>query len=80
MLATATNMSQSSKRYHAGGKRQSPHPASAQTETGRLNDLPEAVQQLSSRMGMATKALPGETHAALKSDDWGVLDRGLLLL
>lgn len=80
MLTALTNTSQSSKCYHAGGKCQSPHPVSRQTETGRLNDLPEAVQQLRSRVGMATKALNGETHAALKSNDWGALDHGLLLL
>lgn len=78
MLITVTNISQSSKCYHAGGKCQSPHPASRQAETGRLNDLPEAVQQLSSRV--RTEALHGGTHAALKSDDGGVLDHGLLLL
>lgn len=77
MLITVTSISQSSKCCHAGGKCQSPHLASRQAETGRLNELPEAVQQLSSRV--RTKALHGETHAALKSDDWGVLDQSLLL-
>lgn len=48
-----------------------------QTETCRLNALPKAMTQVSSRVGMGTQEFHTGTHAALITDDWGLCLRTL---